>query len=92
MASLYERSVIDMGQGSYIMTLPIPWVRYYGIKPGDKLPVVIDGDVLQVYPPRGNEMARNPKVSISHPKAWPELKPWQKLLHVVTMGVYSPEK
>lgn len=46
MPSLVERSVIDMGQGSYIITLPKPWVRYLRIKPGDKLLVIINGELV----------------------------------------------
>lgn len=45
MPTLTERSVIDMGQGSYIVTLPKYWIRYYGIKPGDKLEVITNGDL-----------------------------------------------
>jgi len=51
MPTLVERSVIDMGQGSYVMTLPRAWVRYFGIKPGDKLEVVTNGE-LRVRPKR----------------------------------------
>jgi len=43
---LVERSVIDMGQGSYIITLPKPWVRYFGIKPGEKLEVISNGELI----------------------------------------------
>jgi bifunctional DNA-binding transcriptional regulator/antitoxin component of YhaV-PrlF toxin-antitoxin module len=45
MPTLNERSVIDMGQGSYVVTLPRAWIRYYGIKPGDKLEVITNGDL-----------------------------------------------
>ena len=46
MPTLTERSVIDMRQGSYIITLPKAWVRYFGIKPGDKLQVIANGDLI----------------------------------------------
>lgn len=46
MTYLIERSVIDMGQGSYIMTLPKPWIRYMRIKPKDKLEVIIKDDLI----------------------------------------------
>ena len=46
MPNLVERSVIDMGQGSYIITLPKPWVRYFGIKPGEKLEVISNGELI----------------------------------------------
>ena len=42
----FERSVIDMGQGSYVITLPKPWVRYLGIRPGNKLKVISDGELV----------------------------------------------
>ena len=35
------RTVIDMKQGSYLITLPKQWVRYMRIQPGDKLEVTI---------------------------------------------------
>ena len=63
MPNLVERSVIDMGQGSYIITLPKPWVRYFGIKPGEKLEVISNGELIirrkkkqasrRKYPKRG---------------------------------------
>ncbi len=46
MPTLLERTVIDMGQGSYIMTLPKAWLRYFGIKPGDKLEVITNGELV----------------------------------------------
>jgi AbrB family looped-hinge helix DNA binding protein len=47
MATLVERSVIDMGQGSYVVTLPKAWVRYHGIKPGEKLEIISrDGELI----------------------------------------------
>jgi bifunctional DNA-binding transcriptional regulator/antitoxin component of YhaV-PrlF toxin-antitoxin module len=49
MPTKFERSVIDMGQGSYIITLPKSWVRYFGIKPGEKLTVIANGDLVIHY-------------------------------------------
>jgi len=46
MPTLVERSVIDMGQGSYVITLPKPWVRYFDIRPGDKLEVISNGELI----------------------------------------------
>jgi AbrB family looped-hinge helix DNA binding protein len=46
MPTIVERSVIDMGQGSYIITLPKPWIRYMGIKPGEKLEVIANGELV----------------------------------------------
>lgn len=46
MPTLVERSVINLGQGSCVITLPKPWLRYFGIEPGDKLEVVTDHDLI----------------------------------------------
>jgi len=46
MPTLVERSVIDMGQGSYVITLPKPWIRYLGIKPGERLEVITNGEII----------------------------------------------
>lgn len=46
MPTLTERSVINMGQGSFVMTLPKAWVRYFGIKPGDKLEIITNDDLI----------------------------------------------
>lgn len=45
MPTLSVRTVIDLGQGSYIICLPRAWLRYYGLKPGDKLEVIADGEL-----------------------------------------------
>ena len=57
MPTLVERTVIDMGQGSYIITLPKPWLRYFGIRPGDKLEVVTNGDLI-IRLPKGKRRDR----------------------------------
>ncbi len=46
MPTLHQRSVIDMGQGSYVITLPKPWLRYFGIQSEDKLEIETDGDLI----------------------------------------------
>ncbi|MBI4187926.1 MAG: AbrB/MazE/SpoVT family DNA-binding domain-containing protein [Chloroflexi bacterium] len=46
MPTLFERSVINLGQGSCVITLPKAWLRYYGINPGDKLEVIINGELV----------------------------------------------
>ena len=52
MPTLVERTVINMGQGSYIITLPRPWLRYFGIQPGDKLEIETNGDLVIRRPKR----------------------------------------
>lgn len=63
MPTLDKRSVIDLGQGSYVITLPKAWLRYFGIKPGDKLEVIANGELV-IRPPnrRGSRSDQN------HPK------------------------
>ena len=51
MPTLVERTVINLGQGSYVITLPKAWLRYFGIKPGDKLEVIGNGE-LRILPPK----------------------------------------
>jgi bifunctional DNA-binding transcriptional regulator/antitoxin component of YhaV-PrlF toxin-antitoxin module len=46
MPNIMERSVIDMRQGSYVITLPKPWIRYMRIKPKDILEVIINDDLI----------------------------------------------
>lgn len=40
MATLEYRKVIDLGQGSLIITLPKPWLRRHGVRKGDTLEVL----------------------------------------------------
>jgi len=49
MPSVFERSVIDMGQGSYIIALPKPWLRYHNLKPGDQVQIITNGE-LKIRP------------------------------------------
>ena len=58
MPSVFERSVLNISGGeSFAIVLPIQWVRYYGIKPGDKLEVIANGE-LRIRPlPKGEETA-----------------------------------
>jgi bifunctional DNA-binding transcriptional regulator/antitoxin component of YhaV-PrlF toxin-antitoxin module len=54
--NIYDRSVINLGQGSYVITLPKAWLRYFGIKPGDKLEIISNGE-LRILPlkPKGSK-------------------------------------
>jgi len=51
MPNSFERSVINLGQGSYVICLPKSWTRYHGIKPGDKLEIISNGK-LTISPKR----------------------------------------
>jgi bifunctional DNA-binding transcriptional regulator/antitoxin component of YhaV-PrlF toxin-antitoxin module len=57
MPNLVERSVINLGQGSCVICLPKPWLRFYGIKPGDKLEVISNGKLI-IRPKNGTKRIR----------------------------------
>ena len=48
MAQLVERVIFRIGEGAVAVTLPIGWIRYAGLKPGDKVEVVINDDHLLI--------------------------------------------
>ena len=48
MPSIHTRSLLKVG-GSLALTVPRPWVLYWGLAPGDRVEVVADGE-LQVRP------------------------------------------
>lgn len=45
MPTLVERSLFKIG-GAFAITLPKPWVRYYELKPGDKLEIITNNDLV----------------------------------------------
>ena len=46
-----ERTLFKIGEGGFAVTLPKAWVRYYQLKPGDKVEIVADEDVtIRVKP------------------------------------------
>ena len=46
MPAIFERSLIKMGAGGLVITLPKSWTRYYNLKAGDKLEVIADGKLI----------------------------------------------
>ena len=55
MATLEQRKVIDMGQGSLVITLPRPWTRLHGVEKGDTLGVITgEGQLLVRVPKTGH--------------------------------------
>jgi len=57
-AQLVDRVIFRIGEGAVAVTLPIGWTRYVGLKPGDRVEVVINDDYLLIRPkkdgPAGN--------------------------------------
>ena len=48
MAQLVDRIIFRTGEGAVAVTLPIGWIRYAGLKPGDKVEIVINDDYLLI--------------------------------------------
>ena len=48
MAQLVDRTIFRIGEGAVAVTLPIGWTRYAGLKPGDKVEVIINDDHLLI--------------------------------------------
>ena len=46
MGTITYRKVIDLGQGSVVITLPKPWVRFHGLQAGDIVEVVTNGKLV----------------------------------------------
>jgi len=40
-----------MRKGSYMISLPKPWLRYFGLKPSYKFEVIANGK-LTIHPPK----------------------------------------
>ena len=45
------RKLIKFGRDGVVMTVPREWIRYYGLKAGDRLEVIADGE-LTIRPER----------------------------------------
>jgi phosphate uptake regulator len=48
MGAKWERKVLNGSMGSYLMTLPKNWCQFHGIKPGDTLIIIDDGNGLVI--------------------------------------------
>jgi bifunctional DNA-binding transcriptional regulator/antitoxin component of YhaV-PrlF toxin-antitoxin module len=47
MPQKYERSIIRFGdEGGCVISLPIAWLRYYNLGPGDKLDMIVNGEII----------------------------------------------
>jgi bifunctional DNA-binding transcriptional regulator/antitoxin component of YhaV-PrlF toxin-antitoxin module len=46
MPILVERKLFKIGEGGFAITLPKAWINYYGLKSGDRIEVLIDGDLI----------------------------------------------
>ena len=56
MPSLMERSLIRFGDGGCVVTLPVAWLRFYGLQPGDKVELVANGElIIRPITPRADD-------------------------------------
>jgi len=46
MPILVERRLFKVGEGAIAVTLPKAWINYYHLKPGDKVEIVGDGELV----------------------------------------------
>ena len=46
MPMLLLRSLIRMGDGGLVVTVPKGWAAFYGLKPGDKVELVADDEII----------------------------------------------
>lgn len=52
MPAIFERSLIRMGQGGLVVTLPKPWLAYYKLKAGDRVVLLTNGKLVIKPKPR----------------------------------------
>lgn|GEM_PF-5762012 len=45
MPTITKQKLISMGQGGLVVTVPKAWSNFYGLKPGDVVIVVADGEL-----------------------------------------------
>ncbi len=54
MPILEERMIYKVGKSSLVITLPRSWLSYFGLKSGDKVEVIGNGE-LTIRPGKGHE-------------------------------------
>ncbi len=45
MPTLTLRKLIKFGDGGVVITVPKAWIRYYGLRAGDRLEVIANGEL-----------------------------------------------
>ncbi len=46
MATLTYRALIRMGDDGLVITIPKAWARFYQLKPGEKVEMIANGELL----------------------------------------------
>ena len=57
MPTLALRKLIKFGESGLVLTVPKGWTRYYGLKAGDRLEVIANGE-LTIRPERKRRQAK----------------------------------
>ena len=57
MPTLTLRKLIKFGESGLVLSIPKGWVRYYGLKAGDRLEVIANGE-LTIRPERKSKKLR----------------------------------
>ncbi|MBU2638733.1 MAG: phosphate uptake regulator PhoU [Nanoarchaeota archaeon] len=53
-----KRSIIEMGGKTYVVSLPAPWIKKYGVKKGDEVEVIEEGEKVVVSCGKGTKLIR----------------------------------
>ncbi|AII59441.1 AbrB family transcriptional regulator [Dehalococcoides mccartyi CG4] len=46
MPAIFERKLFKIGEGGIAVTLPKSWINYYGLKPGNKVEIVVSDELV----------------------------------------------
>ena len=46
MPAIFERKLFKIGEGGIAVTLPKSWINYYGLKPGDKVKIIVERELI----------------------------------------------
>lgn len=61
-----KRSIIEMGGKTYVVSLPAPWIKKYGIKKGEEVEVIEEGEKVVVSCGKGAVKAARKKIDASN--------------------------
>jgi AbrB family looped-hinge helix DNA binding protein len=46
MPILVERKLFKIGEGGFAITIPKAWINYHRLKPGDKVEIIADNEII----------------------------------------------
>ncbi len=55
MPLLVERKIFRIGEGGVAITLPKAWINYHRLQPGDRVEIIVDGDLTIRVKPKPEE-------------------------------------